>query len=143
MHSSASIGLQEIMAHLQTARSVATTMRAARAAGFAADPTDDHVTAFARLLADVGIEQLGAFDEVVSKNEADLPGYFERLYAKMPKVGAVTANVPFLCELVLVLEFGASLTAKELTDIGWQSDFAQIALDIAESTRSAPIGSCC
>jgi hypothetical protein len=112
-------------------------MRAARAAGFAADPTDEHVTAFARLLAAVGIQQLDEFDTVVDRNESVLPKYFEQLYARTPKTGTVTANVPFLCELVLILEFGASLTVKALADIGWPSEFAQIALDVARSFPTA------
>lgn len=137
MHSPSRFDTQKIIAYLQTSSCVATTMRAARAAGFAADPTDEHVTTFARLLDAVGIEQLDEFDMVVDRNKAVLPKYFEQLYARTPKTWTVTANVPFLCELVLILEYAASLTVKALTDIGWPSEFAQIALDVTKSFPTA------
>lgn len=89
MHSPSRIDTQKIMAYLQTSSCVATTMRAARAAGFAADPTDEHVTAFARLLAAVGIQQLDEFDSVVDRNESVLPKYFEHLYAQPPTLRGI------------------------------------------------------
>jgi hypothetical protein len=71
---------------------------AARTSGAAADPV-------------APLKQFQAFfDEIVAKNDAELPGYFEQMYARTSRIEIVTADVSFLSELVLVLESRSSST---------------------------------
>ncbi len=127
-----------VVKHFRVPASAQTLRRARKAAGFLADFPDQRARQFAAALQVVGLEKIELFDEIVLKIERFLPLYFEQIRALFAYAGIVRSrvSVPFLGELVLVLQYPDVLTEEYLVASGWDAEIARVVVAAVKQSRA-------